>query len=280
MAFEELKQRTRRCGAPLRFERVAETLAELHRAVVDARGGPGDRWLDVGSDRRARVHGGRDRRRGDWLGSRACADRDRPQPGGRARPRRYVRGGRCRSVAPRDASFDVATSSVGAIFGPDREAVAGELGRVCRSGGGWVSQHGRPAASRRVLPDHRFVRPATATRSGSRGLALGCVRKGSRMWRSLRRLFEEEQLEHQSNSRARQGPPRGQTRTRGWRALSSTSGMEALHSWLRSYHRQMKTVGGHDQPGWPQLRVRVSDFGGGSMCPRTCQVVGRRAAAR
>jgi len=34
-----------------------------------------------------------------------------------------------------DASFDVVTSSVAAIFAPDHEAVASELGRTCRSGG-------------------------------------------------------------------------------------------------------------------------------------------------
>lgn len=34
-----------------------------------------------------------------------------------------------------DASFDVVTSSAGAIFAPDHRAVAGELARVCRPGG-------------------------------------------------------------------------------------------------------------------------------------------------
>ena len=34
-----------------------------------------------------------------------------------------------------DASFDVVMSTIGAMFAPDQEAVAGELLRVCRSGG-------------------------------------------------------------------------------------------------------------------------------------------------
>jgi SAM-dependent methyltransferase len=34
-----------------------------------------------------------------------------------------------------DASFDVVISSIGAMFAPDHEAVAGELARVCRPGG-------------------------------------------------------------------------------------------------------------------------------------------------
>ena len=44
-----------------------------------------------------------------------------------------------------DASFDIVTSSVGAIFAPDHEAVAAELARVCRPGGGSASPPGRPA---------------------------------------------------------------------------------------------------------------------------------------
>ena len=49
MAFEELKERHAAMWGSAPFERVAETLAEMHRAVIEAvDGGPGDRWLDVG----------------------------------------------------------------------------------------------------------------------------------------------------------------------------------------------------------------------------------------
>ena len=47
MPFEELKNWHAAMGSA--FERIAETLADMHEAIVDAvRGGSGDRWLDVG----------------------------------------------------------------------------------------------------------------------------------------------------------------------------------------------------------------------------------------
>lgn len=45
-----------------------------------------------------------------------------------------------------DASFDVVTSSVGAIFAPDHGRVAAELARVCRPGGRLVSGNWSPEA--------------------------------------------------------------------------------------------------------------------------------------
>jgi SAM-dependent methyltransferase len=43
--------------------------------------------------------------------------------------------GDCQALPYRDASFDAISSAVGAIFAPDHQAVARELGRVCRPGG-------------------------------------------------------------------------------------------------------------------------------------------------
>ncbi|MDQ2982569.1 MAG: class I SAM-dependent methyltransferase [Actinomycetota bacterium] len=41
----------------------------------------------------------------------------------------------CESLPYADASYDVVSSAVGAIFAPDHHSVAIEVGRVCRSGG-------------------------------------------------------------------------------------------------------------------------------------------------
>src|SRR5512145_570593 len=49
MPYEELKNRHAAMWGSAPFERIAETLADMHEAIVDAvRGGSGDRWLDVG----------------------------------------------------------------------------------------------------------------------------------------------------------------------------------------------------------------------------------------
>ena len=49
MQFEELKQRHAAMWGSAPFERVAETLAEMHARIVETvEGRPGERWLDVG----------------------------------------------------------------------------------------------------------------------------------------------------------------------------------------------------------------------------------------
>ncbi|HKP19291.1 MAG TPA: hypothetical protein VJT84_12485, partial [Gaiellaceae bacterium] len=48
MAFEELKQRQSFVWGNGAFERVSETAADVHDAVIEAlEPAPGERWLDV-----------------------------------------------------------------------------------------------------------------------------------------------------------------------------------------------------------------------------------------
>ena len=147
MGFEELKQRHAAMWGSAPFERVAETLAEMHRAVIEVvDGGQGDQWLDVGCG----------------TGELACMAVDTgatvvgsdlsPVLIETARRQAAERGcdvtfeeGDAEALSYPDASFDIVTSSVGAIFAPDHEAVAAELARVCRPGGGSASPPGRPA---------------------------------------------------------------------------------------------------------------------------------------
>ena len=137
MGFEELKQRHAAMWGSAPFERVAETLAEMHRAVIEVvDGGQGDQWLDVGCG----------------TGELACMAVDTgatvvgsdlsPVLIETARRQAAERGcdvtfeeGDAEALSYPDASFDIVTSSVGAIFAPDHEAVAAELARVCRPGG-------------------------------------------------------------------------------------------------------------------------------------------------
>ena len=55
--------------------------------------------------------------------------------------------GDCENLPYADASFDVVSSSVGVIFAPDHEAVAGELARVARPGARLGLTSWRPESS-------------------------------------------------------------------------------------------------------------------------------------
>jgi len=137
MAFEELKQRHAAMWGSAPFERVAETLAEMHRAVVDAVAArPGDRWLDVGCGTGElafmAVETGAEVTGSDL--SPVLIETARRQAAERGCDVTFEEGD-AEALPYGDASFDVVTSSVGAIFAPDHKAVAAELGRVCRPGG-------------------------------------------------------------------------------------------------------------------------------------------------
>ena len=93
--------------------------------------------------------------------------RDRPQAGCGAWRQRAVRGGRRRGLRYPDESFDIVTSSVGAIFAPNHAVVASELARVCRTGGrlaltAWATEGGVDEFFKII---GRYA-PPPATRSG------------------------------------------------------------------------------------------------------------------
>jgi SAM-dependent methyltransferase len=119
------------------YERIAETFAPIHDRVVESLAiEPGQRLLDV-----ACGTGGvalRAARAGaavvgidispDQLAKarRAAAEADLEI---------QFDEGDAQQLPYEDAEFEVVTSVFGAIFAPDHERTAAELGRVCRSGG-------------------------------------------------------------------------------------------------------------------------------------------------
>jgi ubiquinone/menaquinone biosynthesis C-methylase UbiE len=137
MAFEELKQRHATMWGSAPFERIAGTLADMHESIVRAVGGePGRRWLDVGCGTgelafMAAATGAEVT--GSDL-SPALVDTARRQAAERGVDATFEVAD-VEALPYREASFDIVTSSVGAIFAPDHAAVAGELARVCRPGG-------------------------------------------------------------------------------------------------------------------------------------------------
>ena len=137
MPFEELKERHAAMWGSAPFERIAGTLAEMHEAIVDAAdGAPGRTWLDVGcgtgelafmaAETGASVTGADLSPVLVETARRQAAERDVDVT---------FEVGDAEALPYPDASFDILTSSVGAIFAPDHRAVASELARVCRPGG-------------------------------------------------------------------------------------------------------------------------------------------------
>jgi SAM-dependent methyltransferase len=137
MPFEELKQRHAAMWGSAPFERIAVTLAEMHQTIVDSvDGGPGKRWLDVGcgTGELAFVAAA--------TGAEVVGTDLSPTLAETARRQATERDGDvtfevadAEALPYEDASFDIVTSSVGAIFAPDHRAVASQLARVCRPGG-------------------------------------------------------------------------------------------------------------------------------------------------
>ncbi len=134
---EELKARASVVWGAAPFERIVHLIAPLHDELV-AKLEPrsGKRWLDVATGtgavalRAARAGAevtGLDIAPALLDTARRLADEERLSI-------RFDLGD-AEALPYEDKSFDVVSSSLGAIFAPDHVAVARELARVCRTGG-------------------------------------------------------------------------------------------------------------------------------------------------
>jgi SAM-dependent methyltransferase len=137
MAFEELKQRHAAMWGAGPFEEIAPTLSEMHEAIVAAaEAGPGDGWLDVGCGTGElaffAVATGASVTGCDL--SPALVETARRQAAEQGLEISFEVGD-CEDLPYEDSSFDIVTSSVGAIFAPDHARAAAELARVCKPGG-------------------------------------------------------------------------------------------------------------------------------------------------
>ena len=137
MAFEELKQRASVAWGAAPFEKVADQIANIHdQLVAELAPQPGDEWLDVGTGTGgAAVRAAR-------KGAKVTGSDLAPVLIETAKRLAEEEGldiryevGDAEQLPCGDASFDVVSSSFGAIFAPDQAAVAREFARVCRSGG-------------------------------------------------------------------------------------------------------------------------------------------------
>lgn len=138
MAFEALKQRQSVMWGNGPYQRVTQTIADIHELIV-ARLSPkaGERWLDLAcgtgavAERAARA--GADVVGIDLAPALIETARERAREQGLEIDYRV---GDCERLdGVDDASFDVVSSTCGIMFAPDHQATANQLARVVRPGG-------------------------------------------------------------------------------------------------------------------------------------------------
>ena len=138
MAFEELKQRQSVMWGSGPYQRVTETLADLHDLLLQRLNPkPGERWLDLACGTGAMAE------RAARTGAQVTGVDLAPALIEQARQRASAAGleidyrvGDCeRLEGIADGSFDVLSSTCGIMFAPDHAATAQQLGRVLKPGG-------------------------------------------------------------------------------------------------------------------------------------------------
>jgi SAM-dependent methyltransferase len=137
MAFEELKQRQSVMWGTGPYQRITETITDIHDIVVD-RLAPreGDRWLDLACGTGAVAE------KAAAAGADVTGIDLAPVLIETARERAETLGleidyavGDAEALDVPDASFDKVSSTCGIMFAPDHDAVAGELARITKPGG-------------------------------------------------------------------------------------------------------------------------------------------------
>jgi SAM-dependent methyltransferase len=148
MAFEELKSRQSVMWGNGPYQRITETITDIHELVVERlRPGPGDRVLDLACGTGAVAE------RAATTGAQVTGadlapvliETARERAGERELDIDYVVAD-CESLEFADASFGKLASTCGVMFAPDHGAVARELARVMEAGGRIALANWTPAS--------------------------------------------------------------------------------------------------------------------------------------
>ena len=137
MAYEELKHKQSVMWGNGPYQRVTETLTDIHERVIESLAPqPGDRWLDLACGTGAIAE------RASAAGAQVTGLDLAPVLIETAKERAEEQGldidyvvGDVEQLTFDDASFEKVSSTCGIMFAPDHEATAGELARVTRPGG-------------------------------------------------------------------------------------------------------------------------------------------------
>jgi ubiquinone/menaquinone biosynthesis C-methylase UbiE len=165
MAFEELKARQSVMWGNGPYQRVTDTITDIHGRVIERLApGPGVRWLDLACGTGAVAE--RAARRGaDVTGidlAPALLETARERAAELGLEIDY-RVGDCERLDCADADFDVVSSTCGIMFAPDHAATAAELVRVTRPGGRIAVASWTPRRPRSDVRDDGTVPAGAAT---------------------------------------------------------------------------------------------------------------------
>jgi SAM-dependent methyltransferase len=159
MAYEELKERQSVMWGNGPYQRVTETLTDIHERVIDALDpAAGDRWLDLatgtGAIAELAAAGGADVTGLDL--SPALIETAKERASEQGLDIEYMVGD-AENLPFEDGSYDKVSSTFGIMFAPDHQAVARELARVTESGGklalaNWTPQGGLGRMFRVMAP--------------------------------------------------------------------------------------------------------------------------------
>jgi SAM-dependent methyltransferase len=148
MAYEQLKQRQSVVWGTGPYQRITETLDDIHERVIErVTPQPDQPWLDLACGTGAVAE------RAAALGAPVTGIDLAPALIETARERAAdqdldidYRVGDCEALELADASFEVVSSTLGVMFAPDHEAVAHELARVLAPGGRLVLANWTPTS--------------------------------------------------------------------------------------------------------------------------------------
>ncbi len=137
MAYEELKQKQSVMWGNGPYQRVTETLTDIHERVIESLAPqPGDRWLDLACGTGASAE------RASAAGAQVTGLDLAPVLIETAKERAEEQGldidyvvGDVEQLTFDDASFEKVSSTCGIMFAPDHEATAREIARVTAPGG-------------------------------------------------------------------------------------------------------------------------------------------------
>ena len=137
MAYEELKERQSAMWGRGRYQRITETIPDIHALVIERLApAPGEHWLDLacgtGAVAELAAGAGADVTGIDLAPALIETARERASELGLAID--YAVGD-CEELELPDASVDAVASTCGMMFAPDHTAAASELARVTRPGG-------------------------------------------------------------------------------------------------------------------------------------------------
>jgi SAM-dependent methyltransferase len=176
VAYEELKQRQSVMWGTGPYQRITETIADIHELVVERLAPePGDRWLDLacgtGAISERAAASGADVTGIDLAPALIETAKERATELGLEID--YVVGD-VERLAFADASFDKVSSTCGIMFAPDHEATARELARVTAPGGrialvNWTPTGGMAKVFKVMAPYQPAAPPSNPFEWGDEG---------------------------------------------------------------------------------------------------------------